>query len=174
MIEDVIILALAPVFAPAPLIIANQNGPRPATLYGTIRIESMHRLPNHIGPQDVNGVRKVSAHRTGQLEIQMFGVSAYETLDLIMQKFSFDANVEAFEQRGIVFGEPGDLENLPVIRNVSQFDPRAIATVPFSYTRAVDEALSWIETVNGTATIEGSIETVEFSGPYSVTIVDNP
>jgi len=177
MIEDVILAALAPVFAPTPLIIANENGPRPAGLYGTIRIESMHRLPSHTGPLaegEPNGTRTVSAHRTGMLELQMFGAAAYDTLDLGVQKFDHDENLERFEAAGIVFGAVHDVENLPVLRNASQFDPRAVVEIPFSYTRATSESVSWIDTVEGEATIEGEIASVSITTPFGVTIVDNP
>lgn len=174
MITDIILIALAPIFAPIPLIAANENGPRPATLYGTVRIESMDRLPAHVGPLGDDGVRAVAAHRVGQVELQLFGVQAYETLDLMLQRIAFDSNIEDFEAVGIVFGEASSLEDLPVLRNISQFDPRAVATVPFSYTRAVDETLPFIETVEGEATIEGSIASVSITTPFGVTIADNP
>lgn len=174
MIEDAILAALAPVFAPVPLIIANENGPRPATMYGTVRIETLHALPTHVGPQDANGMRLVSAHRTGLLELQMFGAESYDTLDLGVQRMTHDEHVESFAAAGLVFGPTHDVENLPVLRTQSQFEPRAIVTIPFSYTRSTQETLSWIETVEGMATVEGEIATVIISGPYSATIVDNP
>lgn len=174
MIEDVILQVLAPLFAPHPLIIANENGPRPDQLYGTVRVEATNRLPVQVGMQDDEGMRPVSAHRTGQLEIQVFGAASYDVLDLAFQRLSHEANIEAFEAAGLVFGDSHSIENIPVLRTASQFEPRAVATVPFSYTRATEETLSWIETVNGTATVEGSISTVQISGPYSATIVDNP
>lgn len=174
MIEDVILAALAPVFAPVPLIIANQNGPRPNTMYGTIRIETMTTLPTHVGPQNDAGLRLVAAHRIGSVELQVFGAASYDTLDVAIQRFSHDANVERFEAAGIVFGESRNVENIPVLRNQSQFEPRAVASVPFSYTRTTEETLSWIETVEGEATIEGWIESVSITTPFSVTIADNP
>lgn len=174
MIEDIIRQALLPVFAPVPLVLANENGPRPEKMYGTIRVEMMHRLPVHVGTQDDAGMRELSAHRVGQIELQVFGAESYDTLDLAMQRLSHDANVDAFAALGLVFGDTHDVENLPVLRSAYVFEPRAIVTVPFSYTRTTEETLSWIETVNGEATIQGSIETVEISGPYSATIVDNP
>lgn len=177
MIEDVILAALAPVFAPTPLIIANENGPRPTGMYGTVRIESMHALPTHIGPlgEDVpDGTRAVSAHRTGMVELQMFGAASYDTLDLGVQRMSHDSNVERFEAAGIVFGAAHDVENLPVLRNVSQFEPRAIVEIPFSYTRTTSESLAWIDTVEGEATIEGEIASVSITTPFDVTIADNP
>jgi hypothetical protein len=174
MIEDVILQALAPVFAPHPLIIANENGPRPTVMYATIRVETMNRLPTHVGMQDEEGARNVSAHRVGQIELQMFGALSYDTLDLGLQRLSHDANIEAFEAAGIVFGDSHDIENIPVLRTQTQFEPRAVVTLPFSYTRATEETLSWIETVAGTATAEGEIATGEISGPYVASMVDNP
>lgn len=174
MIEDVILQALAPLFAPAPLIDAYSNGARPGVMYGTVRIESMHKLPNQAGPQDDAGTRQVWAHRTGQVELQMFGAASYDALDLAVQRLVLDANVERFEAAGIVFGEASDVESIPVLRTASQYEPRAVASIPFSYTRAVDENLSFIETVEGEATIEGSIASVSITTPFGVTIADNP
>jgi hypothetical protein len=174
MIEDVILQALTPVFAPHPLIIANENGPRPEVLYGTIRVEATSRLPVQVGMQDDEGVRTVAAHRVGQVELQVFGAQSYDVLDLAFQRLSHDANVEAFQALGLVFGDSHTIENIPVLRTVSQFEPRAVATLAFSYTRDTEEALSWIETVNGTITVNGEISGGEITTPYSATIVDNP
>lgn len=174
MIENVILIALEPLFAPTKLIIANQNGPRPVGMYGTVRIDTLNRLPVHVGPQDEDGVRKVSAHRTGQVELQMFGAAAYDTLDLAVQRMTHDEYIERFEEAGIVFGDAHEIQNLPVLRNQSQFEPRAIVEIPFSYTRSTEETLPWIETVEGEATIEGSIASVSITTPFTATIVDNP
>lgn len=175
MIEDLIIQALTPIFAPVELIPANDNGPRPEGMYGTVRVDGpMHRPPVHVGAQDETGTRKISAHRTGNVELQVFGDDSYDTLDLALQRLSHDANIDAFYALGLVFGDTHDVENLPALRSGFEFEQRAIATLPFAYTRTTEENLSWIETVTGEATIEGSIETVEISGPYSATIVDNP
>lgn len=177
MIEDVILAALKPVFAPVELIAANQNGARPPGMYGTVRIETLHALPAHTGALaegEPDGTRSVAAHRTGMLELQMFGAASYDTLDLGVQRLTHDSNIERFEAAGIVFGAAHDVENLPVLRNLSQFDPRAIVEIPFSYTRTTSESVPWIDTVEGEATIEGEIASVSITTPFGVTIVDNP
>lgn len=180
MTEDDLRTALLPAMpAGVDIIIAHENGPRPAGLYVTLRIENTHQLPGHAGPLEGNpaptgfGTMPIDAHRTGLLELQCFGVGSFEVLDLAMQRLQFETVIEAAEALNIAFGRSSDVENVPALRNELSFEPRAIVSLPFAYTRRVVESLPYIETVEGTISIEGEIAGTLPPMPYTATIVDN-
>lgn len=175
MIEDDVRTALLPAFPGIEVIHANQNGPRPDGLYVTMRIETAHEMPAHIArpttPQPIPalGSRDLGAHRVGQIELQCFGAQGYDTLEMAGLRLVSEACIEAAEAVGVVFGVTADLQNVPALFNESQWEPRAVCSLPFAYTRNIVEAVPVIETVQGTISIEGLPDM-----PYEVAIVDNP
>lgn len=174
MIEDDIRTALIPCLPGVEIIIANENGPRPPGLYASVRLESAHDMPTHIGPASAPdpipalGVRELAAHRVGLVEVQVYGVGSYDTLETAMLRTSTEGAMAAAEAVGLVFGTVQDLQSVPALRNESQWEPRAVCSLPFAYTRRVAEAVPVIETVEGTISIEGLPDM-----PYSAAIVDN-
>jgi hypothetical protein len=174
MIEDDVRTALLPAFPGLEVIHANQNGPRPDGMYVSVRIETAHEMPAHVGaltaPQPIPafGSRPLGAHRVGQIELQCFGAQGYDTLETAGLLLAGDVCMGAAEAVGIVFGVVADLQNVPALFNESQWEPRAVCSLPFAYTRNVVEAVPVIETVQGTISIEGLPDM-----PYEVAIVDN-
>jgi len=176
MIEDDVRTALLPVFTGTEVIIANENGARPAGRYVTIRVDgNAHRMPAHAGPLvdpgepiPALGARDLAAHRTGTIELQCFGVGSFDLLDTAMLRLHEEASIAAAEALNIVFGTSNDVQSVPVLRNISEFEARAIVSLPFAYTRQVSETLPFIETVQGTIAVDDLAPM-----PYEATIVDN-
>ena len=174
MIDDDLIAVLVPVFAPTAVIFANENGPRPLSQYVTLRIESAHKLPEHTGvltengPIPALGSRPTDAHRTGQLEIQCFGPGSFDVLDIAMQRLSEEVHVMAANARELAFGTSSDVTNEPALRDGLSFEPRAIVSLPFAYTRRTVETLPMIETLNAVVEISDLPDL-----PIHVAIVDN-
>lgn len=177
MIVDDVRTALLPAFPPGTLvIIANENGARPAGRYVALRIDgNTHRMPAHTGaladpgaPIPALGTRAHAAHRTGTLEIQCFGDGSFDLLDEAMLRLHLEESVSAAEALDLVFGTSNDVQDVPALRNDSTFEPRAIVSLPFAYTRQVSESLPFIETVQGTITVDDLAPM-----PYEATIVDN-
>lgn len=174
MIDDDIRTALLPVFAPLEVVHANENGPRPAGKYVTMRIERTHELPAHVGtideppPIPAFGERDLAAHRTGLVELQAFGVGSYDDMDAAMLKLESLAAIDAADAAGVVFGTVSDIQNVPALRNETTWEARAVCSLPFAYTREVTEAVPVIETVEGEVIIEGFPPM-----PFEASIVDN-
>lgn len=175
MIEDDIRTALLPVFPGVEVVLAYENGPRPPGLYVTVRIENAHKLPAHVGPLPTADIpipqfadRAIQAHRTGQVEIQCFGDQGYDVLDAAINLLSSEAAVDAAGALDIAFGRASDIQRVPVLRNDSTYENRAIVSLPVTYTRGGVESLSWIETVNALAKV-GDLPEM----PIHATIVDN-
>lgn len=166
---------LQPAFGTVPVVWANQDAPRPAGLYATLRIDgAAHRLPMVTGMQDADGVRINSAHRTGNIEVQAFGPGAFDLLDTVGQVLMQDDAIARANAQDVAFGPMGDVVDEPALRDNHQWEPRAIASLPYAYTGQTNEELSWIETVEGTIGIEGATAIEMPDMPYSATIVDNP
>lgn len=174
MIDDDVLAVLGPLFAPAPLIFANENGPRPVVQYVTLRIEGAHKMPEHhgpaveLGPAPAFGERANDAHRTGSVELQCFGAGSFDVLDIALQRLSEEATTDATNAREIAFGMSSDLRNEPAFRDGLSYEPRAIATIPFAYTRRTIEAMPFIETVNAIVAVADLPDM-----PITATIVDN-
>lgn len=174
MIDDDVMAVLAPLFAPAPVIFANENGPRPIEQYVTLRIESAHKMPEHhgatieLGPAPAFGQRANDAHRTGSVEMQCFGAGSFDVLDVALQRLSEESFTDAANAREIAFGTSSDVLNEPALRDGLSYEPRAIATLAFAYTRRTNETLAFIETVNALASV-GDLPDM----PIHATIVDN-
>lgn len=164
-----------PAFGAVPVIWANQDGPRPAGLYATLRLDGVaHRTPLIVGMQDDAGVRINSAHRTGTIEVQAFGSGAFDLLDTVGQLLMQQDAIDRANTQDLALGPMGDVTDEPALRDMHQWEPRAIASLPYAYTGQTDEALSWIETVEGTIDVDGATAIDPPPMPYSVTIVDNP
>lgn len=174
MIDDDVRTALLPAFGTVPLIHANENGPRPEGVYATMRIETAHDMPAHIGPIvtpdpiPALGTRDLNAHRVGTVELQCFGEGSFDVLDTAALLLQGIVAMDAAEAVGVVFGVVSDLQNQPALRNASQWEPRAICSLPFAYTRRVSETVAVIETVQGTIEIDDLPPM-----PYEAAIVDN-
>jgi hypothetical protein len=150
MIDEDVRKALEVVFPGTELIHAHDNGPRPDVRYITVRIESpARRLPSIVGKQDAQGNQPRDAHRTGSVELQAFGVGSFDLLDEGLQRLDQENAIAAAEARHLVFAMTADVQEIPLLRNQSEWEPRAVATLSFAYTRRTLENLSWIETVEG-------------------------
>lgn len=166
---------LQPAFGETPVVWANQDAPRPAGLYATLRIDgATHRMPMVTGMQDDDGVRINSAHRTGNIEVQAFGAGAFELLDTVGQVLMQDDAIVRANAQDVALGPMGDVVDEPALRDNHQWEPRAIASLPFAYTGQTNELISWIETVEGVIAIEGETAMDVPDMPYTATIVDNP
>lgn len=157
-----------------PIIWANQDGARPAGLYVTLRFDGIvRRAPAQVGMQDAVGIRAVSAHRSGNLELQAFGTGAYDLLDVLGTQLAHDTALVQAEQLNITIGPMGNVTDEPALRDNHQWEPRAIASLPFAYTASTPEELSWIETVTGTIQVEGATAMPAFASPYTATVVED-
>lgn len=174
MIDDDLLAVLAPLFAPALLIFAHGNGPRPVQQYVTMRIENAHKLPEHVGrtvetgPAPAFGTRGNDAHRSGQIEFQCFGAGSFDVLDVAMQRLGEESFTDASNARELAFATASNVVNEPALRDGLSYEPRAIATLAFAYTRRTNESIGFIETVNAIASV-GDLPDM----PIHATIVDN-
>jgi hypothetical protein len=168
MIEDDLRTALLPAFGSTELVLAHENGRRPPGVYATMRIESSRKTHVIVGKLKPDGTRTFTAHGQGLLELQCFGQGSFDVLDTAVQLLAASEPQDAAVAGNVAFGPTNRVESVPALRNDSSWEPRAVVSLPFAYTREVSEALSWIETVEGTIGLDGWIT------PYTAAIVDNP
>lgn len=163
MIEDKVRDGLLGAFpAGFQLILANQNGPRPDGMYGTVRIESARSSPAIAGrseaiqPAPTFAARELASHHNGTVEVQVFGTGAFDTLSAAVLMLDSLAAIESADAAGVVFGTTQNIVNEPALRNAAEYEERALASIPFAYTRRVIESVPVIETVEGSASVSGA------------------
>ncbi|MEZ7780464.1 hypothetical protein O4A46_01495 [Cupriavidus gilardii] len=141
--------------ATAPVIFANENGPRPAKPYIALRVNPASRLPVHRGPVDDAGVQPVSAHRSAQVELQCFGTGCMDALDVLGQRLHMQAALDRAEQLDLAVTAVGQLRQVPVLRDATTYEPRAVLELTIDYTTTLADDVGVIETVNITGTRDG-------------------
>ena len=163
MIDDDILAGLQGAFPPGFVLIqAHGNGPRPSGVYGTVRIESSASAPAHVGrlsvtqPLPALGRRELAAHHSGQVELQVFGEGSFDILSTAVLMLDSLAGIDSADAAGVVFGTTQNVQSVPALRNASEYEDRAVASIPFSYTRRVIEPVPVIETVEGSVSVPGA------------------
>lgn len=163
MIDDDVLAGLQGAFPPGFMLIhAHGNGPRPVGVYGTVRIESATAAPAHVGrlsapdPIPAFGRRELAAHNSGQVEVQVFGEGSYDILSAAVLMLDSLAAIDSADAADVVFGTTQSVQNVPALRNASEYEPRALASIPFAYTRRVIEPVPVIETVEGSVSVSGA------------------
>lgn len=141
--------------ATAPVIFADENGPRPPKPYIALRVNPASRLPVHRGPVGVEGVQPVSAHRSAQVELQCFGAGCMDALDALGQRLHMQAALDRAEQLDLAVTAIGPLRQVPVLRDGTTHEPRAVLELTIGYTTTLSDEVGVIETVNITGTTDG-------------------
>lgn len=145
-IREVILTAID-----VPVIFANQNGKRPALPFATLSINTTDTFPPHRGPVGNTGKQPISVHGDGSIELQVYGVLAWDIAQETMLRLRSDATMQAAERAGLSFGQTPRLLDIPALVEGTTYEQRAILEVPISYTMTYQDAVSTIDTVNGTA-----------------------
>jgi hypothetical protein len=153
MIEDEIRRFLVKA-TPVPIVIANQNGPRPALPYITLRVDAAPRAPLLEADLSDNGVQTYAAHRDATVELQCFGEGSFDALDDLGQRLKGPAMVaEAFARNLAVYAVDA-VQNVPVLRDGSTYEPRALLDIGIRYVKQHDEDVGLINTVQGEMTLQ--------------------
>ena len=141
--------------ATAPVIFADENGPRPAKPYIALRVNPASRLPVHRGTVDDAGVQPVSAHRSAQVELQCFGWGCMNALDALGQRLHMQAALDRAEELDLAVTAVGQLRQVPVLRDATMYEPRAVLELTIDYTTTLADDVGVIEKVNITGTTDG-------------------
>lgn len=153
MIEDDIMALLAQATL-LPIIFANQNGPRPKLPYVTMRIEAAPRMPLLEAGLSEEGVQTYAAHRDSTVELQCFGEGAFDALDLLSQRLKGPAMLAAALEANLAIYAVDAVQNVPVLRDGTRYEPRAVLDLGIRYTKQHDEQVGLIKTVQGDMSLQ--------------------
>lgn len=151
MTPEAAIHALVSRFAGLPVVFANENGPRPPKPYIQLRVHTAQQFPLHRGAVDDAGEQPVTAHRDASVELQCFGPGAYDALDTLAQRLRMDDALAEAEALDLAVFDIGMVSQLPVLRDASTYEPRAILELGIRYAVTLVQSVGVIEhlTING-------------------------
>lgn len=168
MIEDDIrsLLILA---TPVPIIFANQNGPRPPKPYITLRVDTAPRSGILAGPVTETGEQAFNSHRDAVVELQCFGDGGFDALDTLAQRLHGPTMLAAAYAANMAIYQTDAVQNVPVLRDGSTYEPRAVLDIGVRYTLEQIEDVGLIQTVQGEMELQqGSTSTAEpFEAAYT-------
>lgn len=154
MIEDDI-RALLVKATQVPVVFANQNGPRPALPYITLRVDAAPRAPLLEAGLSEDGVQTYAAHRDATVELQCFGPGSFDALDDLGQRLKGPAMVAAAFAANLAVYAVDAVQNVPVLRDGTTYEPRALMDIGIRYVKQHDEEAGFIETLRGEMTLQG-------------------
>lgn len=137
---------LAPIVAPATLILADGNGPRPAKPYATLDVTEAGAAPWLVeGPPDANGVAAFTEHATANVEVQFYGEGAQGRAKALGQRLRLPTAVDRAAALGIGIGTVRPATSLSALLNETQREERSVVEFTAHVTDAVAEAVGLIE-----------------------------
>lgn len=153
---------LAPLVAPGPLILADQNGPRPGKPFAALAVRSMPGHPmTYEREPNADGVAELVQHRQVVVELQTFGNGAFEFAETVALKLLFPSNVMRAEALGLGVSRINNVLRVPELLNQSQYEERGVLEF------TVYDSLSGLDNV-------GLIENVEIDCQGHQYLVSKP
>ena len=119
---------LAPIFAPGPVILADQNGSRPAKPYATLAVTGADTSGGSTIELPVNaaGIVAISEHQRLNVEVQCFGVGSFALAQAAGLRLRFPSHVLRAEQLNIGVSLVRRALRVPELLNQSQYEERGI------------------------------------------------
>ena len=135
------------------LIFADQNAPRPALPYWSMRIASRRAIGEDAYSQgvDANGDQKVSGVREVTVQVQRFGADSDVVCADLRDKLSRTTVIEAWQAEKFALLNVGDVLNIPYKLDNSQFEPRASLDLFVRFGTELLDRVGWIDTVETSA-----------------------
>lgn len=117
---------LTPIVAPAMLILADQNGPRPAKPYATLSVRSTALDPPIELPVDENGMAQMVSYVRVIAELQYYGNGAFQSAQTAGLKLRFRSSVSLAETLGVSVNNIRTVLRVPELLNESQYEERGL------------------------------------------------
>ncbi|APH57398.1 Phage-related protein [Granulibacter bethesdensis] len=141
------------------LIWAEQNAPRPAFPYATLRWLRSEEGSRPIarpwyGAVNADGLMVVETPMQDTLEIQVFGPSALNTLDTLRQRLGFPTTQDNAFLHGIAVLSCGPVLNISALLETT-WEERAAMELTLGHVMRGADAVGLIEKVQATGTLPG-------------------
>jgi hypothetical protein len=148
---------------------ADQNGPRPALPYATLRLSVIPRIgtPHYSNP-DNNGLQTVLAVRESIVQVQRFGTDSVAAVETFADKLALTTNLDKFSLQKIALFDVSSVTDVAQLLNGLATEPRASVDFSIRWVSDQTDNVGLIETVNSNGTI--GPENTAKNQTYSVTV----
>lgn len=151
---------ISPIVAPLTLIWADQNAPRPALPYLTLRLMAATPAENDArGEVTADGEQDLDNPTSATLEVQAYGTGAENAIASLTKRLRFDQHVDRAVQLGIAIGRRIGVTNLSQLVSDSQFEERAMLEVALLFSGHDVDPVGLIETVEVEGEMTGTTTT---------------
>jgi hypothetical protein len=119
---------LAPLVAPEVLILADQNAPRPASPYWTMKSSPRRQIGSDTYGQDVddNGDIEVRGVRELTVQVQRIGDGSDAAVQSLRDDLSRITVQEACIREGVAVFNTGEVQSVPYLLDPGNLEPRGI------------------------------------------------
>lgn len=133
-----------------PVILADQNGPRPAKEYITIKLMPGRASKPHRGSVDDEGMQAVAAHRSVSVQLQVYGPRGWDIAEHLSLRLFSEEIVTLLDELNITFEGDPRIQDIPELIDNHTYEPRVIVEFESVYTRSILDDVGFIHTVEGT------------------------
>lgn len=142
------------------LVFSDQNSPRPALPYWTIRVQSIRRLGSEDYSQGVtnDGDQTITGAREATLAIQRFGPDSDISCQNLVDTLQKTTVREAWQAQDISCYETGDVLNISTTLDKSIIEPRAAVDLFVRFGASFVDTVGAIETVVNTGQTDQAID----------------
>lgn len=137
-----------------PMIWANENGPRPKLVFSTLQVTPGTTQPIQRGRVDDEGMRVSYSSRIVEVQVQFYGVNAWGRADAFAMTLMTEAAQDQSEALNIGILSTDRIQSVPSLMDDGSYEDRAIVDLTCHYLGSVEEYVSFIETIKGSAHID--------------------
>jgi hypothetical protein len=150
-----------------PVVLMEQNAPRPNTSYVGWRLGNSKRVAeDYAGAPDAGGDSTVVGNREMIAEVQAYGSGARQQLENCRDALSMETVRDILRNSSCCVIEATDVQNLSTVLN-NAYEERALLEVRVRTWSEMVDRVGWIEHVSGDATVVGPDSSVAWTAPLS-------
>lgn len=127
---------------------ADQNSPRPALPYCTLKLNTISRVgtPYYADPNS-GGLQSVQVTRESILQVQRYGNDSVNALNEFADKLALNSNQDKFSLQDISAFDVSDVTDVALLLNALATEPRASVDVSIRWVSDQTDDVGLIETV---------------------------
>lgn len=131
---------------------ADQNAPRPALPYWTLRLSSRRSIgwDDYGQGVDTLGTETIGGVREETLEVQCLGADAFDKVCAVRDALAKRTVQAAWYATGLAIFDRGNVLNVPYKMDNEQLEPRGVMDLILRYAVITTDVVGAIETVNTT------------------------
>ena len=150
------------------VIFADQNAPRPALPYTTLKLSGFRRInKDHYSDPNNSGIQTVKGDREFTVNIQHYGTQDAESLlNDVAGKLQLTTNIDKFMAKKISCFNTGVVNDLSTVINNTTIESRASLDIFCRIKSSMTDNVGYIDTVNIEASDNSS------AGDYTIVAID--